>query len=90
VANPSGQTLDAYERPALRHWKGTEIPIPPTVKISAETSRDGSANCFYPFGLRNMKCPVGQISNKSEKSDILSPLIRGGYKAGINNSERFE
>ena len=27
----------------------------------------------------------GQKSNKSVKSNILSPLIRGGYKAGIHN-----
>ena len=27
----------------------------------------------------------GQKSNKSAKSNILSPLIRGGYKAGIHN-----
>ena len=43
----------------------------------------GSANCFYPFGLRNMKCPVGQISNKSEKSDKQK-------LKDLNKFERFD
>ena len=45
--------------------------------------RMGSANCFYPFGLRNMKCPVGQISNKSEKSDKRK-------LKDLNKFERFD
>ena len=43
----------------------------------------GSANCIYPFGLRNMKCPVGQISNKSEKSDKKK-------LKDLNKFERFD
>ena len=37
----------------------------------------------YPFGLRNMKCPVGQISNKSEKSDKRK-------LKDLNKFERFD
>ena len=55
---------------------------------SAATPED-IENCFYTSlsQERKRECPSGQ---KFHKSDILSPLLRGGYKAGINNSARFE
>ena len=58
--------------------------------ISAETSRDGPANCFYPFGLRNMKCPVGQISNKSEKSDKKKLKDLNKFERFLRRAKRVE
>ena len=68
VANPSGQTLDAYERPALRHWKGTEIPIHQE-RISAETST--MARRFAFSELAHARHSLSKLSSALAESQLF-------------------